>query len=109
MSSDQIDPADLTQPGQDQGHRESDVVERLQQLWTKPADKSPSPFLQTHLDHIDRFEIIRMLGQGGMGRVYLAIDTKLDRKVAIKVPLFDSDTDPTILERFRRAPRRGSG
>ncbi len=81
------------------------LVERLQQLWTRPADKSPSPFVQTPLDQIDRFEIIRVLGEGGMGRVYLAIDSKLNRKVAIKVPLFDSSTDPTILERFRREGR----
>jgi serine/threonine protein kinase len=33
---------------------------------------------------IGRFEIIRELGRGGQGIVYLAQDTQLDRKVAIK-------------------------
>ena len=33
----------------------------------------------------DRYEIIRMIGEGGMANVYLAHDTILDRDVAVKV------------------------
>ncbi|HET6890772.1 MAG TPA: serine/threonine-protein kinase, partial [Pyrinomonadaceae bacterium] len=34
---------------------------------------------------LDRYEIRSLLGAGGMGEVYLAVDTKLDRRVALKI------------------------
>ena len=41
-------------------------------------------------ESIAHYRIIKKLGAGGMGEVYLALDTKLDRKVAIKVLQPDS-------------------
>ena len=48
------------------------------------------------------YEVLEPLGKGGMGEVYLARDTKLDREVAIKVLPEDFATDPDRLARFER-------
>ena len=48
------------------------------------------------------FEILSSLGEGGMGAVYRARDTKLNRDVAIKVLLPSVANDPERLGRFQR-------
>jgi serine/threonine-protein kinase len=48
------------------------------------------------------FTITRLLGEGGMGEVYLAEDQKLHRNVAIKVLLPEFFDNPERLERFNR-------
>ena len=52
-----------------------------------------------------RYHIIRRLGKGGMGAVYLAEDTELQRQVALKVPFTSSETSDLVLDRFRREAR----
>jgi serine/threonine protein kinase len=49
---------------------------------------------------IGRFRIIRRLGEGGFGRVYLAQDDDLDRAVAVKVPNPERIVDAKDLEAF---------
>jgi eukaryotic-like serine/threonine-protein kinase len=49
-----------------------------------------------------RYEIVRLLGQGGMGAVYQARDKELDRQVAIKVIRADMAANPEILRRFKQ-------
>lgn len=57
---------------------------------------------------IDRYEIRDLLGQGGMGRVYLARDTKLRRPVALKILSRERMNNPRALARFRREARVGA-
>jgi serine/threonine protein kinase len=48
------------------------------------------------------YEIVSPLGAGGMGEVYRARDTKLDREVAIKVLPEKLEADAAALARFER-------
>ena len=50
----------------------------------------------------NRYEIIKEIGSGGMSDVYLALDTVLQREVAVKVLKGDMSDDPVSLERFKR-------
>src|SRR5207244_12357774 len=49
-----------------------------------------------------RYEILDILGQGGMGAVYKAKDRELDRWVAIKVIQPGLANSPSILKRFKQ-------
>jgi serine/threonine protein kinase/tetratricopeptide (TPR) repeat protein len=49
-----------------------------------------------------RYEILQLLGEGGMGAVYKAADRELDRFVALKVIRPELASDPSILARFKQ-------
>ena len=77
------------------------------QGWSIPVEEgivavgTPKPLaLGTMLG--ERYEIVHLLGQGGMGAVYRAYDRELEREVALKVIRSDMAANPEILKRFKQ-------
>src|SRR5262245_62105813 len=54
------------------------------------------------LAHLGRYQVVRLLGAGGMGEVYLAQDEQLGRRVAIKVLPAGRIDDAGAVARFGR-------
>ncbi len=57
----------------------------------------------------ERYELLEVLGRGGMGVVYRARDRVLDRVVAVKVLPLDRARDPTSVARFEREALAAAG
>ncbi|MGB3698115.1 MAG: serine/threonine-protein kinase [Gordonia sp. (in: high G+C Gram-positive bacteria)] len=49
----------------------------------------------------DRYRLVRLIATGGMGQVWEALDTRLDRRVAVKVLKAEYSNDSEFLRRFR--------
>jgi serine/threonine protein kinase len=57
---------------------------------------------------LSHYQVVSLLGAGGMGEVYLARDARLDRSVAIKILPGELAADPERLQRFEREARAAS-
>ncbi len=63
------------------------------------------PSLEGISPQFGRYRLIKRLGQGGMGSVYLAMDDQLDRNVALKVPTFGPGDGDEVRRRFLEEAR----
>ncbi|MCE9638475.1 MAG: SUMF1/EgtB/PvdO family nonheme iron enzyme [Planctomycetes bacterium] len=77
-----------------------------------PTGVSPNPGMNADPDDAEsvrrlppRYEIVRLLGQGGMGRVYLCRDTELNAEVALKVLPAEFAATPGAIEQIRNEAR----
>lgn len=59
-------------------------------------------------DRIGRFEVLRLIGRGASGAVYLARDPELGREVAVKLLASDLSTSPSATRRFKEEARAAS-
>src|SRR5436309_3665003 len=69
------------------------------------ADEQPGPILGKHIGH---YEVLSPIGRGGMGEVFLAQDTSLGRKVALKLLRSDFTGIEERLRRFQQEARAAS-
>jgi serine/threonine protein kinase len=91
---------------------ESPVLEVAAREW---ADESPSLLSHSSAHHsanapsqIGAYNILSPLGRGGMGEVWLAYDTRLGRKVAIKLLPSEFSSQPERVRRFEQEARAAS-
>jgi len=68
----------------------------------RPAPKFGPPAADGEVGTLGPYRVLKQLGAGGMGAVYLAHDARLDRKLALKVMLPEFAADTAAKERFLR-------
>src|SRR5277367_2233959 len=80
-----------------------DTSDRPRLVPTRPQTfHNPAPVLVEGSMLAQRYQIVKTLGEGGMGAVYKATDLELDRMVALKVIRPELAKNPAIIDRFKQ-------
>ncbi len=67
----------------------------------EPIAKLPSGEIETDRRSLGKYQLIRKIGAGGMGTVFLALDSQLKRTVALKILPRERTSNPTLVKRFQ--------
>jgi serine/threonine protein kinase/WD40 repeat protein len=109
-------PADASDSLRTDWQGATDCLRMLADLWPAPAAETPATPGEQSADAaappslgIDHFRLLRPLGRGGFGLVFLAYDLKLFRLVAIKIPRPDLPLTDAALLRFLREGEAAAG
>src|SRR4051794_29821783 len=106
--------ASLDRPGaEDDSSTQSDIracLELLDRAWPRQGSPPASPAAADvqAAGTLGRFRILRELGRGGFGVVFLAEDPELGRKLALKVPRVEVLARGEAWRRFLREARAAS-
>lgn len=88
------------------------VVRGVFELLASLAEAESDPDESLHIDRsgtqVGRYRVAELLGRGGMGEVYAARDTDLDRRVALKFLRPETIGNPAAVERFVREAKTAS-
>lgn len=77
-------------------------------VYSRTPDEARASALDLEGQELGSYRILRRLGEGGMGQVYLALDTRLGRHAALKFLSSELLAEPEMLERLRMEARAAS-
>src|SRR5262245_17123327 len=88
------------------GDRQAQAAAALAARAQSEEDEADPDLLGTEVD--GRYRVIELIGEGGMGKVYLAEHVEIGKRVALKVLHPSYSRMPDLVERFRREARAAS-